>query len=171
MPGPETNARRYYYTRPFRFNLKLARIRTDCNSFVDTTTSAQNLRLFPLAFFKALHAMPQILALGKPVSSRASARGDQVGDSPIAPFSIGRCRLARGGRGRYVDPARRFLEPELRSERGRGAGLTGPGAAHRVRLHVVGGNRVVVAAREGATDGVALDLRCGIFDGDPVGGS
>ena len=55
---------RYYYTRPFRFDLNLARIRMECNGFVDTTTSAQNLRLSALAFIKALRAMPQILALG-----------------------------------------------------------------------------------------------------------
>src|SRR5205807_4224397 len=38
-----------------------------------------------------------------------------------------------------------------------------------VRLHVIGGNRIVAAAREGAADGVALDLRCSVLDGDPTG--
>src|SRR3984893_13116709 len=63
-----------------------------------------------------------------------------------------------------------WLTWSLGSEGGRGAGLAGPGALHRVRLHVVGGNRSVAAAREGAADGVALDLRRSVLDGDPVGG-
>jgi hypothetical protein len=56
-PDPET-VLVYYYTRPSRFNLKLARDQTECNGFVDKTMSAKNLRLCALACFKSLRAMP-----------------------------------------------------------------------------------------------------------------